>query len=201
MNLNIPPHVVCIAAAKTQSASKIQSVIKMGISHIGENYLQEALNKYQKNAYLGAKLHFIGHLQSKKCKDAVLICDSIDSVDSLKLAKKLNLEASKINKTQEIMIQVNIGKEPQKSGCTTNDLPLLIDHINTELKNLKLTGLMCIPPKTNNPRPFFEELKQLCKKHNLENCSMGMSSDYKIAIEEGATHIRLGTAIFGTRET
>lgn len=201
MILNITKNVICIAAAKTQSAESVRNAIKKGVKYVGENYLQEAINKHSKNAYLGAQLHFIGHLQSKKCQEAVLICSSIDSVDSIKLANKLNIEASKINKIQTIMIQVNIGDEAQKSGVKAEDLKELINHINSEHNNLNLTGLMCVPPQSGNPRPYFKKLKRLCKLYQLDNCSMGMSSDYKIAIEEGATHIRLGTAIFGERKT
>lgn len=201
MALNIPHNVICIAAAKTQSTKAIQNAIKNGVKYIGENYLQEAIKKHSENAYLGAQLHFIGHLQSKKCKNAVLICDSIDSINSQKLAQKLNSEAQKIDKIQNVMIQVNIGNESQKSGINIDNLKELINHINSELNNLKLTGLMCIPPKTENPRPYFKKLKDLCKLYQLDSCSMGMSADYEIAIEEGTTHIRLGTAIFGKRET
>ncbi len=198
--LNIPSHIICIGAAKTKSSQQIQQAISKGLTHIGENYIQEAEAKAKEGAYKGAQLHFIGHLQSNKAKTAVHFCDSIDSVDSIKLANKINKEAFNINKIQNIMIEINIANEPQKHGISISDLPVLISHIKSNCPNLHLTGLMMIPPKNKNPRPYFKQLKKLCETYNLKHCSMGMSSDYQIAIEEGATHIRLGTAIFGARK-
>lgn len=196
--LNIPPHIICIGAAKTKSSQQIQQAISKGLTHIGENYIQEAEAK--EGAYKGAQLHFIGHLQSNKAKTAVHFCHSIDSVHSIKLANKINKEAFNINKIQNIMIEINIANEPQKHGISVSDLSVLISHIKSNCLNLKLTGLMMIPPKDKNPRKYFKELKKLCEIYKLDHCSMGMSSDYQIAIEEGATHIRLGTAIFGARK-
>ena len=143
--------------------------------------------------------HFIGHLQTNKAKKAVQIFDLIQSVDSLKLAKEIDKRARQINKIQDILVEVNIGKEPQKYGIMPDETLNFVKEISN-LENIVVKGLMCMPPLHKNPRPYFKEMKKTYDNSKLEILSMGMSNDYKIAIEEGSTMIRIGTLIFGERK-
>jgi len=203
-----PESIHLVAVSKTISANRIREAIKAGVTTLGENYVQEARNKFNVLGTLPVSWHFIGHLQSNKAKYAVRLFDLIHSVDSLKLAHELNKQASKVNKIQDILIQINISKEPSKSGSDIQNAANLIKDI-VLLENVSVKGLMAMPPFFNNPekaRPYFTALRDL--RDQIENVlsevvlnelSMGMTGDFEVAIEEGATLVRIGTAIFGER--
>ncbi|MBU0758661.1 MAG: YggS family pyridoxal phosphate-dependent enzyme [Nanoarchaeota archaeon] len=203
-----------VAVSKRKPITDIKKAIISGIRNIGENRVQEAFDKYTElKDFLDqnkVKLHLIGHLQTNKAKKAVEIADLIHSVDSLKIANEINKKAAAIEKVQSILIQINIGKEEQKSGCKPDDLPALLKAISG-LKNLKIKGLMCITPYFDDPektRPYFRKMRALfenIRQSDMPNVemkylSMGMTHDYLVAMEEGANMIRIGTGIFGERE-
>lgn len=204
-----PLNVNLVAVTKTVSADTIKAAIDAGVFIFGENYIQEAMNKIDDIADTRLSWHFIGHLQSNKAKYVVRYFDLIHSVDTLKLAKEINRQAKKLDKIQNILVQVNIAMEATKSGVASKDTISLIREIST-LKNLSVKGLMTMPPFFNQPekvRPYFKHLAQLKKQiqtESIENIemkelSMGMTGDFEVAIEEGATFVRIGTAIFGDR--
>ena len=188
-----------IAVSKTFSLDKILPLIEHGHQDFGENKVQESIEKWstEKQKNNNIKLHLIGKLQRNKVKSAVEIFDYIHSVDNKKLAKKISEEQIKQNKNVKIFIQVNVGNENQKSGIDIENLEDLYAYCK-EIK-LDITGLMCIPPISNNPEKYFSKLKLLKDKLKLENLSMGMSGDYLKAINYSATHLRIGTGIFGLR--
>ena len=185
--------------SKTFGAEAIKPLIEYGHIDFGENKVQETLNKWSdlKLKYKQIKLHMIGKLQTNKVKNAVKIFDYIHSVDNEKLAKKISDEQIKNNKNIKIFIQVNIGNEDQKSGINKDKLKNFYKYC----LNLKLDvqGLMCIPPDGQDSSKFFKDLKFLNENLGLKKLSMGMSSDYISAIENSATHIRIGSSIFGSR--
>ncbi len=202
-----PKEITISAAAKSVDVKRIQEAVKAGIHTLSENYIQEAKKKID-TIRKGKDIHwhFIGHLQKNKAKDAVKLFDMIETVDSVGLAKELNKRAKK---KLDVLIQVNLAKETTKGGVTEHAALGLAREI-AKLENLSLKGLMTIPPYFENPemsRPYFTELRRLAEKIRRENIpgvimkelSMGMSHDFEIAIEEGATTIRVGTAIFGER--
>ena len=198
-DLNLKKKPIIIAVSKTFTLNKILPLINEGHKDFGENKVQEALNKWSdiKSQDLGIRLHLLGGLQTNKVKFAVQIFDFIHSVDSKKLAKKISEEQIKQNKKIKVFLQVNIGNENQKSGILKdelNDLYLFCKEVD-----LNVIGLMCIPPVDLDPVPFFKELKNLNDKLNLSELSMGMSSDYKKAIENYSTYLRIGSDIFGKR--
>ena len=188
-----------IAISKTFSLDKIMPLINHGHYDYGENKVQEALDKWTqlKIEKPELKLHLVGKLQTNKVKFAIKLFDFIHSVDSKKLAKKIYDEQLNQNKKVKIFLQVNIGNEEQKSGVLKSDLNDLYYYC----KDLKLdvVGLMCIPPFSSDPNPFFQDLNNLNKNLNLKELSMGMSSDYLKAIENHSTYLRIGSAIFGER--
>ena len=188
-----------IAVSKTFPVETINPLIDFGHTHFGENKVQEAIEKWTtvKKENSKIRLHMIGKLQSNKVKLAVNIFDYIHSVDSEKLAKKISDESSKIDKKIKIFIQVNIGEEIQKSGVEKNNLEKLISCCK-DLK-LDLVGLMCIPPINTDPIKYFRDMQKLTYNHGFSELSMGMSSDYIQAVENSATFIRIGSAIFGAR--
>lgn len=190
-----------VAVSKMVEADKIREAIKFGCKVFGENYIKEAGEKWLeiKKDFPEIKVHFIGHLQSNKASEAVELFDCIESLDSKKLASALQKEIKKQGKNPEIFIQVNIGDEEQKGGVNLNEIDDLIKFSRDEC-GLNLTGLMCIPPSGELASPYFALLAKIAKTHNLKNISMGMSADFEEAIALGATHIRLGTAIFGQRQ-
>ena len=198
-NLIKPKASKIIAVSKTFSLDKIMPLINHGHYDYGENKVQEALEKWTKIKVEKPelKLHLVGKLQTNKVKFAVKLFDFIHSVDSKKLAKKIYDEQINQNKTVKVFIQVNIGNEEQKSGVLKNDLNDFY-HYCKDL-NLDVIGLMCIPPFNSDPNPFFQELNDLNKNFNLEELSMGMSSDYLKAVENYSTYLRIGSAIFGKR--
>jgi pyridoxal phosphate enzyme (YggS family) len=197
LNINNDPKV--IAVSKTFKIEKILPLINYGHIDFGENKVQEAVEKWTeiKKRNSKIKLHMIGKLQTNKVKFAVQIFDYVHSVDSKKLAKKIADEQHKINKKIKIYLQVNIGQETQKSGIDKNNLSELVSYCK-EI-DLDLIGLMCIPPVSKNPEKYFKEMNELNKSLNFNNLSMGMSSDYLLAIKYLASHVRVGSSIFGNR--
>jgi len=189
-----------IAISKTFGPEKIIPLLDFGHLHYGENKIQESISKWPelKLRYNNIKLHMVGKLQSNKVKDCVKHFDFIHSLDSKKLAKKINDEQKKVNKKLKIFVQVNIGNEMQKSGVHKNDLKDLLIYCS-EI-NLDLIGLMCIPPTHGNPNMYFSEMHLLNKKFGFDELSMGMSSDYLEAIKFGSTFVRIGSKIFGSRD-
>ena len=188
-----------IAVSKTFGLEKIFPLIEYGHLDYGENKVQEAVQKWSdiKLKKPNIKLHLIGKLQSNKVKDAVKIFDYIHSLDSTKLAKKIADEQYKQNKIIKLFIQVNIGNEEQKSGVKVNQIDDLLTF--SKQLNLSVIGLMCIPPANKEPDKYFKEINLLNKKFNLQEISMGMSSDYLKAVENSSTYLRIGSSIFGQR--
>lgn len=203
-----PESIHLVAVSKTISANRVREAIMAGVTTLGENYVQEARNKFNVLGSFPVSWHFIGHLQSNKAKYAVRLFDLIHSVDTLKLAYELNKQSNKVNKIQDVLIQINISKEPSKSGSDIQNAANLIKDI-VLLENLSVKGLMAMPPFFNNPekaRPYFAALRVLRDQIQkvfpgvvLNELSMGMTVDFEVAIEEGATLVRIGTAIFGER--
>ncbi len=191
-----------VAVSKTKSNEDILKAYDLGIRDFGENYVQELVDKMD-SLPEDIKWHMIGHLQSNKVKDIVKRnIYLIESVDSIKLANCINKEAIKNDKSVNILIEVNIARDVNKTGCSLDELDDLISNVR-ELSNINLLGLMCIAPHTDSEdeiRKAFRGMVALKEKYNLELLSMGMSSDYKIAIEEGTDIVRIGTKIFGERE-
>ena len=189
--------VTLVAVSKTFPAKAVTNAIAAGATHIGENKVQEARDK-KPDVQGSARWHLIGHLQSNKAKDAVRIFDVIETVDSLELAQKVAKAASAMGKRQEVLLQVNIGREAQKSGADPDDAPALARDI-AAIEGLALRGLMAIPPADVESRPHFRALRELQQRIGVAELSMGMSEDFEIAIEEGSTIVRVGRAIFGAR--
>lgn len=189
-----------ITVSKTFEAEAIVPVLDAGQRVFGENKVQEAKGKWPalKEKYENVELHLIGPLQSNKAGDAVALFDVIHTVDREKIAKALSKEMKVQNKFPRLLIQVNTGSEPQKAGIEPQDAIAFVKLCQDEYE-LLIEGLMCIPPANENPGPHFALLRKLAEEANLSILSMGMSSDYKVAIEMGATHVRVGSAIFGTR--
>ena len=204
-----PGEITLVAVSKKKSVETVLEAIDIGVNILGENYIQEAVEKIdaigQKSTH-PVSWHFIGHLQSNKARVAVKYFDLIHTVDSLKLAQEINRQAEKIGKIQNILIQINISKEESKSGAEGEEAIRLAEDIS-HLKSLSLRGLMGMPPFFDDPegaRPYFRRLAQIREsiipKICMEHLSMGMSDDFRVAIEEGATMVRIGTAIFGSRQ-
>lgn len=198
-NLNFTKKPILIAVSKTFNIEDINPLVDFGHIHFGENRVQEALDKWTKIKENNdtIKLHLIGKLQTNKVKFAVKIFDYIHTVDSIKLARKISSEENKLKKKIKLFIQVNIGLEEQKSGVSKNNLKELIEECSR--LNLSVIGLMCIPPNDNNSKTYFKKMRELSLKYSLSELSMGMSSDYIEAIEEGSTFVRIGSKIFGNR--
>ena len=197
LNINSNPKI--LAVSKTFEINKILPLIEYGHLHYGENKVQEALEKWSeiKLTKKDLKLHLIGKLQTNKVKQAIKIFDYIHSVDSKKLAKKIADEQIKQGKKIKIFIQVNIGDEEQKSGVDKSSVYELYSYCK-EI-NLNVIGLMCIPPLTKSSDTYFKEMNILNKNLNLNELSMGMSSDYLDAVKNSATYVRIGSNIFGQR--
>ena len=197
--LNINRKSKIIAVSKTFKIDKILPLIEYGHIDFGENKVQEAIEKWTdiKKTNLQIKLHMIGKLQTNKVKYAVRIFDYIHSVDSAKLAKKIADEQNKVNKKIKVFLQINIGDEDQKSGINKAEANQLVAYCK-EI-GLDLIGLMCIPPANVDPNLHFEEMNRLNKSFGFEDLSMGMSSDYLVAVKHFATYVRVGSSIFGHR--
>ncbi|OWQ98032.1 YggS family pyridoxal phosphate-dependent enzyme [Sphingopyxis witflariensis] len=188
-----------IAVSKTHEADAIRPLIAAGQRHFGENRVQEAEGKWPtlRAETPDVVLHLIGQLQSNKAEEAVGLFDAIHSVDRSSLVQALARACDKAGKQPQLFVQVNIGDEEQKGGCAVRDLPALL----TEAKDagLEIAGLMAIPPADIEPAPYFALLDELAERHALPLRSMGMSGDYETAVTMGATHVRVGTALFGSR--
>jgi len=199
-NLKPVKPVNIIAVSKTFTLDYIKPLINHGHLHFGENKVQEAFTKWsnEKKENHNLKLHMIGKLQSNKAKDAVRLFDYIHSVDNQKLADVLAKQQKKLNKSLKYFIQVNIGNELQKSGIPVGELDAFYNYCINEI-NLKIIGLMIIPPIDDNAEKYFQSLNQLNKSLALENLSMGMSADYLEAIKNGSNFVRIGSSIFGSR--
>lgn len=189
-----------VAVTKTQSADRILPLLEAGHRHFGENRVQEAQAKWPalKAAFPGVALHLIGPLQTNKAEDAVLLFDVIETVDRPKLARALAAAMDGAGRRPEILIQVNTGEEPQKAGIPPQEADAFIAACRTEF-GLSASGLMCIPPADEPPAPHFALLAKMARCNGLEKLSMGMSGDYEIAAQLGATHVRIGSALFGAR--
>jgi pyridoxal phosphate enzyme (YggS family) len=206
-----PAEVRLVAVTKTKPAEAVREALAAGQTIFGENYIQESQDKIpQVGPQTGTApvWHFIGHLQSNKAKIAAQLFDVVQTVDRLKIAGALSRHAAEQGKTLGVLLQVNVGQEPQKSGCTEEDAPALARAV-AQLPGLKLMGLMTMPPFFDDPeraRPHFAALRELSQRMasdlpagTMDELSMGMSGDFEAAIAEGATLVRVGTAIFGSR--
>ncbi len=205
----VPDDVTIVAAAKTRTAAEISAVLEVGITVIGENYVQEARRAF---AEIGdrASWHMIGHLQQNKVKRAIEMFDMIETVDSIALAERIDRECARRNRTMPVLIEVNSGREPQKAGVLPEETEGVLRAI-ARLSRVEVRGLMTMGPRFGDPeaaRRYFRETRTLFERLQQEQLphvgmtilSMGMSNTYRIAIEEGATMIRIGTLIFGERE-
>jgi len=204
----LPDEVQLVGAVKTRTAEEVLEAIEAGLRIIGHNYVQEAERLFNLISQ-PVKWHMIGHLQSNKAKKAAAIFDMIETVDSLKLCKAIDKACKPLNKTMPVLLEINSGEEDQKAGVMPENAPRLIGEISS-LRNVKVMGLMTMGPFTDDPeesRPYFKKTKGLfdeIRALNIENTemsilSMGMSDSYRVAIEEGANMVRIGTKIFGER--
>ena len=205
----LPEGVQLVAAAKTRTPEEICQAVEAGLEIIGENYVQEAEQAFQ---VIGNRVqwHMIGHLQRNKVKKAIRIFDLIETVDSMRLAQEIDKSCRKIGKTMPVLIEINSGEETQKAGVMPGDAAVLIKEMSA-LENISVVGLMTMGPFTGDPedaRPYFvrtkeifEDLKQMeLPRVEMKHLSMGMSNSYRVALEEGANMVRIGTNIFGQRE-
>ena len=193
--------VTLVAISKTHSPKNIQCALASGHSSFGENRVQEALEKWPalRENHDDIQLHLVGALQSNKARLAVGLFDVIETLDRLKVARALAKNMDSLGCRPECFVQVNTGNEPQKAGVSPQDADNLIKSCRDEF-GLPVTGLMCIPPMGEEPSPHFVFLAQIAQRNGLKKLSMGMSADYKVAVRFGATHVRVGTAIFGERQ-
>lgn len=194
-----PATVTLVAVAKTFGADAVEAALAAGQRVFGENRVQEAQAKYPalKQAFPDLELHLIGPLQTNKARDAVALFDVIQSVDRAKLARELAKAIAAVGRRPRLFVQVNIGDEPQKAGVAPGELAALLAECRQ--LGLSIDGLMCIPPAELPPAPFFTRLRELAQTHGVTALSMGMSGDYAVAVAAGATHVRVGSAIFGIR--
>lgn len=192
-----PGDVSLIAVSKTQPAEAIEALIRAGQRDFGENRVQEAQAKWPalRARYPDVRLHLIGRLQSNKADEAVDLFDAIHSVDRPSLVAALDKSMTKSKRRPDCFVQVNVGDEPQKGGCPVAELPALLARARV----LPIVGLMCIPPAGVEPAPYFALLARLARRHGVSGLSMGMSADFESAVMIGASHVRIGTALFGER--
>ena len=205
-----PEEITLCAATKVQTDDTIRAAIAAGIRVCGENRVQELTAHLAADAYAGARVHFIGHLQTNKVKQVVGKVDLIQSVDSQRLLRDIDAQADKLGVRQDILLEVNIAGEESKGGCPVEELPALAELAGA-LEHVRLRGLMAIPPISGEPganRPYFAAMRQLFvdmrgkmsdNQNDIDCLSMGMSGDFEDAIREGATLVRVGTALFGPR--
>jgi pyridoxal phosphate enzyme (YggS family) len=195
-----PEAVTLVAVSKTKPAEAILPALEAGQVDFGENYVQEAKEKWPalRERFPQARLHMIGPLQSNKARDAVALFDVIHSLDRESLAKELAREIERAGKAPQLIVQVNTGAEPQKGGVLPGEIDAFLELCRTRY-GLTIAGLMCIPPAEDQPSPHFGLLAKIAKRSGLAILSMGMSADYEAAIQLGATHVRVGSAIFGAR--
>ena len=194
-----PQTILLLAVTKVFPATVIEEAYALGLREFGENYVQELEGKYgQVHNLEGVRFHLIGHLQSNKSGKAAELFDVVQTVDSAKLARRL----SDAGRSLEVMLEVKLAPEEAKSGAAPEELPELLAAVQA-LARLRLTGLMTMPPWSDDPeasRPYFRRLRELAERHGLPQLSMGMSGDLEVAIEEGSTCVRVGTALFGKRK-
>ncbi|MCW2336265.1 pyridoxal phosphate enzyme (YggS family) [Sphingobium sp. B2D3A] len=192
--------VTLIAVSKTHPAEAVRPLIEAGQRVFGENRVQEAQAKWPalREAYPDIRLHLVGQLQSNKAEDAVALFDAIHGVDRASLIAALAKAMDKAGRRPDCFLQVNIGEEEQKGGCAIADVPGLLAQARAA--DLPVVGLMCVPPANVEAAPYFALLDKLARDHGLPGRSMGMSGDYETAVMLGATHVRVGTALFGTRD-
>ena len=195
-----PSAVTLVAVSKGHPADRALAALVAGHRTFGENRVQEAQAKWPalKSAYADVTLHLIGPLQTNKVRDAVRLFDVIETVDREKLARALAAEMARQDRRPQLFVQVNIGEEPQKAGVPPRDADAFLALCRDELR-LEIAGLMCIPPADREPAPYFALLREIARRNGIPALSMGMSGDYETAIRLGATLVRVGTAIFGTR--
>lgn len=205
----LPEGVQLVAAAKARTPQEIFEAMEAGVKIVGENYVQEALEAFKVVGHR-VRWHFIGHLQKNKVKKAVEMFDMIETVDSLKIAEEIDKRCAELGKVMPVLIEINSGREEQKFGVLPEDAEAFLKEL-AHLKNLKVEGLMTMGPFTGDPenaRPYFIETKKIFDKIKsltlpgleMKYLSMGMTNSYRIAIEEGANMVRIGTKIFGPRE-
>ena len=194
-----PGSVTLIAVSKLQPPERVEAVLDAGHTVFGENYVQEAQGKWPAwiAAHPGVSVHMIGPLQSNKARAAVALFDAIHTLDRVTLARKLAQQIAEQGRSPQLFVQVNTGDEPQKAGILADELPGFL-ALCADL-GLAPQGLMCIPPDGMDPAPHFRLLADLARDHGLPGLSMGMSADFETAIAHGATHVRVGSAIFGAR--
>jgi PLP dependent protein len=195
-----PRDVTLVAVSKTYDGEHIKPVLDAGHRVFGENRVQEAKQKWPTlcQSYNGIELHLIGPLQSNKAAEAVALFDVIQTIDRPKIAEAVAAEMKKQSRRVKLFVQVNTGREPQKAGVMPEEVSAILTLMKVTL-GLEVEGLMCIPPVEDDPAQHFTMLKELASTHGLTKLSMGMSGDYETAIAEGATHVRIGSAIFGAR--
>lgn len=197
-----------LGASKGQSPEKIKIAYELGIKLFGENYVQEGEKKIKELSFLDIEWHFIGRLQTNKVKKALNLFSVLQTLDRYDLAKEIQKQAEKLNKSVPVLIEINIGEEPTKAGITKGEIEDFLEKISN-FNRIKIIGLMCLPPYKENPeevRPYFVEMRKLFERlkpylgSEFRELSMGTSHDYTVAVEEGATIIRIGEALFGKRE-
>jgi len=202
--------ITLVAVTKTVKVEEIKKALAMGVTNIGENRIQEALEKYEALKGYNVKWHMIGYLQSNKAKYAVKFIDLVHSLDRISLAKELNKRAARLNRVMDVLIQVNIAKDENKFGLAPEEVEDFMLHVAEEYESLKIKGLMTVVPYVENPeevRPYFRQMSQMFKKYKnlgfknieMKHLSMGMTNDFEVAIEEGANMVRIGSGIFGPR--
>ena len=195
-----PASISLVAVSKTFPADHVRHALAAGQLLFGENRVQEAQGKWPalREAYPGVELHLIGPLQSNKARDAVACFDAIETVDRRKIAEALANEIARAGKAMKLFVEVNTGAEPQKAGILPGEADTFLRHCREAL-GLAIAGLMCIPPADEQASPHFALLRTIAERNGLDALSMGMSADFELGIQLGATHVRVGSAIFGTR--
>ena len=196
-----PRDIKLIIVTKKFTQDSIKPLLDIGHLTFGENRVKEALNKWPDlmDSYKDVELHMLGNLQSNKVKDALTIFSSIHTIDRAKIIERISKNSGDNDRLKELFIQLNLAKELRKNGMYPEQLPRLLKELQKDI-TFKIDGLMCIPPKDEEPSLYFALLRKLSEENKIRNLSMGMSRDYKKAIEFGATHIRVGEAIMGSRE-
>jgi pyridoxal phosphate enzyme (YggS family) len=194
-----PADITLVAVSKTHPVEAIRPLLIAGQRDFGENRVQEAAAKWPalREEFADARLHLVGQLQSNKAAEAVALADAIHSIDRPSLVAAVARAIDTTGRRPQCFIQVNIGDEPQKGGCTVTELPALLADAHSA--NLPVAGLMCVPPAAIEPAPYFALLAKIARDHGLAGLSMGMSDDVEQAVSLGATHVRVGSALFGTR--
>ena len=195
-----PADITLVAVSKSHPVAAVNAALAAGQLVFGENRVQEAREKFPPlhEIWPGLRLHLIGPLQTNKARDAVSLADTIESLDRPKLAHTLAEAAARVGRLPTLLVEVNVGNEPQKSGIARAEADDFIAQCRDRF-GAALTGLMCVPPEGKDPAPHFSWLAELAARHRLSVLSMGMSADFEVAIAHGATHVRVGSAIFGPR--